>query len=310
MASNNSLKQSVRKNNKVLFIGNGINNLNNKESWENILRKLSEKAGNLDDIDELKREFPLGYENLLLHGMRHKQVSEIDLKHIIAENVIKIVPNEIHERINGIKPFHIITTNYDYVLENGLDWQKSGKIEETKYSIFRRYTDFWNGRNIWHIHGEINNLNSINLGYEHYCGQLQMLRNYVVSGTQYESKKVNKIALIHRLNSLSENPDSWVDLLFSNEVHIIGLRMDFIEIDLWWLLTYRAKLIVTKSREIKNKIFYYIPEEHVPDAKGKIKLLRNMGIMVITIKKGGIDYFHDVLNKVEQGLKLSDIILS
>jgi hypothetical protein len=295
------LKSQQKPSNKVLFIGNGINNLNNKESWGDLLKKLSEKVNYKENLDDLSKEFPLVYENLLLYGLRFSGIYESDLKTIIAQNIDKIAPNDIHKRIDGISPKHIITTNYDYTLESGNDWLKTSLIDEKRFSIFRCNTDSWKDRNIWHIHGDLNNPHSINLGYEHYCGQLQMLRNYVVTGPQYSSKKVNTIALEDRLDTISDNPDSWVDLLFSNEVHIIGLSLNFIEIDLWWLLTYRAKLIIQKDKKIKNEIFYYIPAKYYFEAKGKIGLLRNMGIQVVSVDKTDYDFYNAVFDGIEDG---------
>ena len=47
---------------KVLFIGNGINNLNNRESWENVITELRNKVGKDKDAEDLIKQFPLVFE--------------------------------------------------------------------------------------------------------------------------------------------------------------------------------------------------------------------------------------------------------
>ncbi len=283
--------------NKVLFIGNGINNLNNKQTWNNLIKKLKIKVGNKENDEDLINEFPLVYENLLLIGKKNKEIIDRDLKYIIASEVKNIKSNEIHKRIDKLEVLDIITTNYDLVLENGYEIENSSIIDEKKYCVFRKFKT--KDKIFWYIHGDIRQLNSINLGFEHYCGQLQMLRNYLVTGTNYKSKKVHKEPLTKRLHNNNITWDSWIDLLFLREIHIIGLRLDFVEIDLWWLFTFRAKLKFHKQRKINNKIFYYIPKKYSNNSSGKLELLKNMGIIVIEINKEKYDYYHQVLNMVE-----------
>lgn len=291
-------------NNKVLFIGNDINNLTNKESWENLVAALRQKVGKKDDAEDLRKQFPMVFENLLSYGiLNHKISHEIELKNIVAERITQIEPNEIHQRIIDINPKHTITANYDFVLEKGYDATNQSRIIEKRYSVFRRYKDNNSGRNFWHVHGDYLNPATINLGFEHYCGQLQDLRNYVVSGTNYKTKNYHNGPLTKRLANLTDEPESWVDLFFTKEIHIIGLCLDFIEIDLWWLLTWRAKLIGRNRMHITNKIFYYIPEKYCGSAKGKIELLGNMAVEVIIINKDGKDFYNSVFDLIKPKTK-------
>lgn len=294
---------SIRKK-KVLFIGNGINNLNNEKSWDNLVAELRKRVGKKNDAKDLIKQFPMVFENLLNYGILNRRITnENDLKNIVAEKVTEIQPNQIHDRITRINPEHIITTNYDFVLEKGFTISKISLIDEKRFSVFRKFSA--DGRYFWHVHGDCSNPKTINLGFEHYSGQLQYLRNYVVSGTQYKSNKVPKEPLSKRLKSLAENPIyndtiySWVDLMFTEEVHIIGLCLDFIEIDLWWLLTYRAKLKGQKGMKINNKIYYYIPTEFCEQSEGKIEVLNNVGIEVIKINKSKYEFYNSVFDKIE-----------
>ena len=59
-----------------------------------------------------------------------------------------------------------------------------------------------------------------------------------------------------RLNSKNFAVKSWIDHFFFSNVHILGLGLDFSEIDLWWILDRRKRLIM-EGCPIKNHIFFY-----------------------------------------------------
>jgi len=287
---------------KVLFIGNGINNLTNENetSWKNLLVALREKVRSYDESIFLIKQFPLFFETLFLIGKNNGSIkSEIELKRIVAERVDEIIPNEIHKRIADLSPKHIITSNYDLVLEKDGNYKIDEFYKEKRFSIFRRYYDTQSKRNIWHVHGDCKNPNTINLGFEHYSGQLQYLRNYVVSGTNYKKRGISKIPLVKRLKHNTKQTKSWIDLFFREEIHIIGLGLDFVEIDLWWLLTYRARYISKGIENVNNKIYYYLPNELRNDSEGKIKMLENIGINVKIIDGTGFNFYNQVMHSIE-----------
>src|SRR5690606_31986714 len=128
----------------------------------------------------------------------------------------------------------------------------------------------------WHIHGDCNNPSSINLGYEHYCGQLQKMRDYVVNGTNYTSETVYKEPLIKRLSQQKKlNLQSWIDLFFTTDILILGLSLDIVEIVIWWVLIYRARnKFYRKSNFISNKLLYYTTKKWYNISKDKMQLLQ------------------------------------
>lgn len=283
----------------VLFIGNGINNINNTKSWAALVSALRKEVGKSEDAKDVIKQFPLLFENIFNYGIRNGRIgSEISLKKIVAEHVNQIERNDIHKRIDEINSAHIITTNYDLTLERDLNWKVSSIYEEQKYSIFRRATCIENGRNIWYIHGDCRTKNSINLGYEHYGGQLQQIRNFIITGKRF-SKDFRIQRLGERLGNLSKNPDSWIDLFFNSDIHIVGLCLDFIEIELWWLLAYRAKLLAKPNKKIQNDIYYYIPIEYLDESKGKLELLYNFGIKIRPLDGEDEAYYNNVLDVIE-----------
>jgi hypothetical protein len=274
----------------ALLVGNGVNSISHGLTWEELLNNIVDHCNCKELNDDKKKPFPLFYEEIFQTGIKNGSISdETTLKKFIAEQVSLIESNEIHKLIRKIKPVHIITTNYEFLLEGEVPKKNNGIVNESKYSIFRRYelADI----TYWHLHGDGLDPRSINLGYEHYSGQLQKMRNYVTSVTDYKTNQLLKLPLARRLKErhTSEVVQSWIDLFFLKDVHIIGLTLDFVESDLWWLLTYRARI---KNYErlfnISNTITYYIPSEYYDEQDFKIRLLR-----AAEVKVKPIDLPHD-----------------
>ncbi len=177
---------------------------------------------------------------------------------------------------------HIITTNYDYAFENasGLLNERANLRSESKYNVFRRRRI--EGKYIWHIHGESEVPNSIILGHEQYAGQLQKLRAYVTANRRSKSKlkspfKIGKLDFDTGGRSLY----SWVDVFFRDEVHIMGLSLDYTEIDLWWLLAYKERLRKMKDYIVGKTIYHDSKPENPDDhakAKAKLSILESFGV--------------------------------
>lgn len=284
----------------VLLVGNDINNISKGQSWKDLLQEILTFCGTecvqLDD----KKPFPLLYEEIFLTAIRQSHIRERDLKAFIASKVAAIAPNELHASIRDLQPQHIMTTNYEYTLEGETPVQHSSLITERSFSIFRRYT--LHDTNYWHIHGDCLNPMSINLGFEHYGGQLQQMRNYVVSGTTYSSPQAPKLPLLRRLRQGLSKEHSWLDLFFTRDIHIFGLSLDFVETDLWWLLTYRARQKFQRNTiPVPNTLYYYIPAELVKVAGFKLDMLTANDVKVVTISaKNKLAYYQDVLKRIKQ----------
>lgn len=75
------------------------------------------------------------------------------------------------------------------------------------------------------------------IGYEHYISSIHNIQI-----NQKENQKENKKI-------------SWIDIFLNDNIYILGLGLDFGEIDLWWLLSYRNRLILDNKIQ-KNKVIY------------------------------------------------------
>jgi len=284
----------------ALLVGNDINNISSGKTWEDLLEDIITYCG-ISHINRKDKPFPMLYEEIFLNAIRTKMMDEKDLKTYIANEVSKIVPNVIHERIRSLNVPHIMTTNYEFSIEGESPKGNSGLVVERSYSVFRKYE--LNGSTYWHLHGDCNNPASINLGYEHYCGQLQNMRNYTATGTTYKTEGVLKKPLIKRLSSGGQiNYQSWIDLFFTKDIYILGLGLDYVESDLWWLITYRARNKFYKNKvSINNKISYFIPIEFEERSKAKLEVLRANDINVIVVDaQKGVVYYKSVLDRLER----------
>ena len=108
----------------------------------------------------------------------------------------------------------------------------------------------------YHMHGINVVPRSVCLGYEHYVRIISKLRDKICC----DSKHNRLIDFIKGDYCKSINP-TYLARFFDSDVYIVGLGLNEEEIDLWWILCYRAYLYFSDlegTREfIKNKIVYY-----------------------------------------------------
>ncbi len=268
---------------KTLFIGNGINRLSdNNTSWENILRDLAKYVNKADllfeHIDD--KPFTLVFEEIFLRSANTDGTSEIELKKRAAKLINNIPHNNFHTKTMNSSVKHIITTNYDYNFENSIisNENKSSTTSETKYSLYRRRTQ--SSKNVWHIHGESSIPNTLMLGHEHYSGSLQRIRSYLTS-----RKKTSPFMLGIFDFDRNESTYSWVDIFLRDEIHILGFSLDYTEIDIWWLLSYKERLRLGHKRQIGKTFFHQFHAKELSNKdRAKLGLLESFGVNVISTK--------------------------
>lgn len=287
--------------NKVLLLGNGLNDVINNYKWSNLIEDLRNELNLININLDPKKPFPLLYEEIYLTGMKNKLISELRVKEFIAQKTKEIKSNDIHRQLSSIGFSEILTTNYDYTIEKSINknneiFSNAGIVTEKRYSLFRHtLTD---GLRVWHIHGELDIPKSILLGYEHYSGQLQKIRNYVVSGTG-NAYKIKFSPLIKRLKQNDLKYHSWIDLFFTKEIYIIGLTLDFVESDLWLLITYRARKKLENESLITNNIYYYYPKEFENKIQFKLDILKSCEVKTRHIDiQHSLSYYKNIVDSI------------
>lgn len=284
---------------KVLLAGNGINNIDSDHAyrWSDLVKDLIKKFSGSKKIKSDGKPFPLLYEEIVSAALSHGNIKENDIKNFIADKTIDIIhPNEIHQALTELNFKNILTTNYDYNLEFGLksdykNYINLGFKKEKLYSLYRHHAV--DETNFWHIHGEARNPQSINLGYEQYGGYLQFIRNYIIHGIEDDKGKKILKPLIHRLHYPIKDFYSWVDFFFTKNIFITGLTLDFNEMHLWWLLSFRKRLKLTKFNRIDNSITYFYPKKFTN--KAKCDLLQSLGVNTICINADEKKFYDKVI---------------
>ena len=264
---------------KSFFLGNGINRLtDNSSSWESVLRSLAESVNELNLISPPFNEkpFTLVFEEIFLRSARASGVTEINLKNRAAKLIKEIPGNVFHSKFINSGVNHIITTNYDYNFEKSESEKimKANVQPETKYSLYRRRIQ--NSVNIWHIHGESSVANSLMLGHEHYSGALQKMRSYLT-----RKKIISPFMLGDNLFDENGKDYSWVDVFLRDNIHIIGFSLDYTEIDIWWLLSYKERLNL-QNKTVGETYFYHFYDKDLENKElAKLDLLESFGVTVI-----------------------------
>jgi len=240
----------------TLFFGNGLNRIGNKDhSWSEILESLKIGSG----FENANMPNTLIYERILSQSTEHISLSErSSVKEDIAQKMKDLKPNDLYNNITNLNFSNFITTNYDDTLIKSLSDQfvVEDKSNEKLYSIRRHKVLKKNNKQefkFWQIHGYVNRPSTIMLGYNHYCGSIGKIDSYL-KGT-YKGSSNKKID--DKISNSAYDNISWIELFFNSNIFIIGFSLDYSEIDIWWILNKRERLIRESKLRIVNKIYYY-----------------------------------------------------
>lgn len=157
----------------VLFVGAGVSANSGVPTWKQL-------------IDEMKKELPnsINYETDDLKvaqaykDMRGEKEYLDKVKEILRHN--KVIPNPIHEAIFNLNPVHILTTNYDDLLEQELE------TEFKQYDIIREDLDLPNmiySSALVKMHGDFlkNNIVLTETDYYNYSRNFPLIRAFIQS---------------------------------------------------------------------------------------------------------------------------------
>lgn len=259
----------------VLLIGNGLNRVTMNSAWTDLIQELQ----NAFDLERFSgyTNYPLEFERIDQAVIASGNRSGMSAKKLIAQHLPVISDFSLIQQFTNLPMDVIMTTNYDYNIEMAIDAtynrrKQKASTTETKHSL-NRYTVV-NNRRIWHIHGEAFCPNSICMGYEQYCSHLSRLHTILTQPKQNYSKRPY---LDHVLIHEDDPNPPWPVLFFTHNIYIVGLQLSLMEIDLWWLLSYRRRLMLLRpDLKINNEIHYYYREGEANDEQRS--LLETMGV--------------------------------
>ena len=312
--------------NTILY-GNGFNRLNDVNSWESIVHVIDDSGDNCKVPNTLQYEgkvlsVPFEQDAKLVTKdgeifrtsdnkiLMVREKSETLIKQKIIEQMNTYKSNDLFDKLLGLNIDHYITTNYDNVADKALQslkykenlWERDRS--ESIFSIHRKrcYQNAKSTKYLWKIHGELSNLGSIMLGYYHYCSYIGQIKKYINGDYEFAKRKDKGIIqpIENRLPIASDDILSWIDLFFMSNVYIIGLGLFYEEIDLWWILTIRKRLIQKLGKDkISNTIVYYGDLE-----PGRKSMFQHLNVEVVSSKSRNYahkyaDYIKDIKNRIK-----------
>jgi hypothetical protein len=292
----------------ILLVGNSPNQLSaGGTSWADLMRALRADAG-VPPEGHNEKPFTLHFEELLNSFRRRAREKDpgagrrsIDLqfKGVIAKKMRQLQPDEVHAELMRLPVTTILTTNYDFCLEMAFQPGVEPKLadwgtREKRYSLlFRRRAG--PDKYVFHIHGEVARPDSIIIGHEAYVESCSNIRRFSrmdirgekggwVSGKGNFYSRIGWLRAKFRKGSGTLNlkkPHSWVDLFMLRDVHIVGFGLEFTEVDIWYLISYKARLKlhreVPHSLKTSRIVFHYFAD-HETKHLAKVGLLRSLGV--------------------------------
>lgn len=272
-----------------LLLGNGLNRLSMPLSWKALLERLADDLGVSGQVVVSdQKPLSLHFEELCLRmtGYSTARDAENAVKKHIAKLVNVFPIHSLHARL--AKQFQVIlTTNYDLTIEEVLGGglrQIRTVLPESRYSLFRRIEV--GTRAVWHVHGDALRPQSILLGYDHYAGYLQKVRNYLTNGVPGEGAMgMLRSPLRAGLHDFERyDVHSWVDYFLRDHLHVVGFGFDFTEIDLWWLLVFKRR---RGARTGRTFVYLIDIDGGAGERDGaKMSLFQSLGVDVVIIRAG------------------------
>lgn len=300
---------------KTVLLGNGILRVQEggsfSISWQKVLEELSKKYSvPLSDLSQ--KPLPLAFEKIRLQLIRDNQNPNILLKDVARLTKMAGSGTYLMDVYSGLTK-HTLTTNYGFFVEMGMGFRLpvhdlfNKKIEEKYYSLFRNETDQKN-KTLWRIHGEADKPQSLLLGYGHYAKYMGQIKDYLYKGIKFAGFKGDI-----RSPLMGKSPDfnfeknaeiySWIDIFLKDELHIIGLGLDFSEIILWWLLSEKMSLHAKYPKKVGSINYYSIelPNINKPVAQQCVRaMLRDLGANIIEIQA---ESYEEGYKKIADSLK-------
>ncbi|WP_026888852.1 SIR2 family protein [Clostridium beijerinckii] len=168
------IKKASENNKLVLFVGSGVSANSGYPSWISLVEEFAKGIGidtkNISSEDYLK--IPQYYYN----SRKEKDYYDV----IFNKFNIKVKPNSIHDLVFELNPYHVVTTNYDELLEDAAD-SKGMFYDVVSKDKDLPYTP--NGKMIIKMHGDLKNKNIVlkEDDYLSYFKNYKLIQNYIKS---------------------------------------------------------------------------------------------------------------------------------
>ena len=155
----------------VIFVGAGVSANSGVPTWSTLMKEMKNELGLDDETDDLK------IAQLYKDARGEKEYLD-KIKETLKHNMV--APNAIHKCILNLNPCHIITTNYDNLIEQEIE------SEFKQFAVVREDKDIPNmlyPNSLIKMHGdfETNNIVLSELDYYNYQKNFPLIRSFVMS---------------------------------------------------------------------------------------------------------------------------------
>lgn len=166
------IKKSIKENSLILFVGAGISANSNLPTWGELIQSFRGELDLPDDNSDDYQKVAQYYYDMVGKNRYTKKIEEV----FSSKGISK--PNELHTLIEKIAPEHIITTNYDSLLEDQfesglLKYNVVAEDKDIPYTSPRRY--------LIKMHGDLtkNNIVLKEEDYLDYSSNFPMISNLI-----------------------------------------------------------------------------------------------------------------------------------
>lgn len=266
----------------ALIVGNGINRYNsdgNLNSWDAMLLDLWIKH-----TDDDPKDIPLGisltefYDALDLSSKSKTK----NLQKEFCDFLVGWSAKSHHQAIVQWamrRNAPLLTTNFDETLSDcaGLTLHHTDALRFTDFYPWASYFSESKIENperefaIWHINGIKRYSRSIRLGLSHYMGSVERARALIHKGGV-------KRLFSDKNNGKWNGCDTWLHIIFNNDLLFVGIGLDTAEIFLRWLLIERAKYFKTFPERARQAFYVHAGREL---SLGQTIFLKSVGCEII-----------------------------
>lgn len=165
------IQEASKQGRLVVFVGAGVSNNSGVPTWSKLIREMKNDCGADQETDELK------IAQLYKDARGEKEYMD-KVKEVLKYN--SVIPNDIHKAILDLNPCHIITTNYDNLIEQEIE------NEFKQFDIIREDKDMPNmsyPNSLIKMHGDYDTHNIVltESDYYNYGKNFPLIRSFVLS---------------------------------------------------------------------------------------------------------------------------------
>lgn len=180
LTSIKNIQKAIENNKLVIFVGAGVSRNSGIPTWSELIKELAKDLGIKPKGKDSKENDIFSNDEFLkipqyYYNERKEKEYYDKLKEILDKD---FYPNDIHKIIFELNPAHIVTTNYDNLLEQQANqWQTNRKYCKVANDI--ELSTAPNCNFIIKMHGEFDNIVLKESDYDSYSNNFKLTETYV-----------------------------------------------------------------------------------------------------------------------------------